>query len=144
MLDASPDAAAQTCDVDLANGADSGHRGHGEILIDDEGRAYSTSMEDDAEALVWGFQVIRPLAAADASTIEPPPLNVEEVVGRALKKIVREGRREGPGQKGSPGEDHEPGLCRAGRACGLRHQADISLQMATVCLLCATWILSMA
>ena len=94
MLDASPDALLKPY-VDLANGA-TRYIEDMEILIDDEGRAYSTSMEDDAEALVWGFQVIRPLAAADVSTIEPPPLHVEEVVGR-LKKIERKGRREGPG-----------------------------------------------
>jgi hypothetical protein len=65
-----------------------------EILIDDEGRAYALAGEGEAELLVWVFQVVRPLGAADVPTNQAPPLKVEEVVGR-LKKIEREGRREG-------------------------------------------------
>ncbi|WP_162590005.1 hypothetical protein [Variovorax sp. RA8] len=53
-----------------------------EIVIDDEGRAYSTASESDTEPLVWSFHVVRPLAAHDVPAIERPPLNVAEVVGR--------------------------------------------------------------
>jgi hypothetical protein len=94
MLDASPDALLRPY-VDLANGA-TRYIEDTEIQVDDEGRAYSTAIEANSEPLVWGFQVIRPLAASDVSTIEAPPLHVGEVVGR-LKKIERQGRREGPG-----------------------------------------------
>ena len=65
-----------------------------DILVDDEGRAYGTATETETEPLVWSFQVVRPLGAADVPTIEPRPLNVEEVVGR-LKKIERGGRGAG-------------------------------------------------
>jgi hypothetical protein len=78
--------------VDLADGATQ-YIQDVEILVDEEGRAYAPAREGETEPLVWGFQVVRPLSAADVPTIEPPPLKVEEVVGR-LKKIGREGRRE--------------------------------------------------
>jgi hypothetical protein len=81
--------------VDLADGATQ-YIHDAEILVDEDGRAYAPAREGETEPLVWGFQVMRPLRAADVPTIELPPPKVEEVVGR-LKKIEREGRREGAG-----------------------------------------------
>jgi hypothetical protein len=92
MLDPSPDALLKPY-VDLANGATLYIQNIG-IVVDDEGRAYGTAMGIEAEPLVWSFQVVRPLGAADVPTIEAPQLKVEEVVDR-LKKIAREGRGRG-------------------------------------------------
>ncbi|WP_143694892.1 hypothetical protein [Variovorax sp. JS1663] len=93
MLDQRPEALLKPY-VDLDNGATL-YIQDVEIVIDDEGRAYGTSTKAEAEPLVWGFQVVRPLAACDVPIIEPPPLNVAEVVGR-LKKIERDGPRSAP------------------------------------------------
>lgn len=80
MLDQTPEALLKPY-VDLDNGATL-YIHNAEIVIDDEGRAYSTVSEAVTEPLVWSFQVVRPLAAHDVPTIERPPLNVAEVVGR--------------------------------------------------------------
>lgn len=80
MLDHTPEALLKPY-VDLDDGATL-YIHDAEIVIDDEGRAYSTASEADTEPLVWSFQVVRPLAAHDVPTIERPPLNVAAVVGR--------------------------------------------------------------
>lgn len=80
MLDQRPEALLKPY-VDLDDGATL-YIQDAEIVVDDEGRAYGTASEADTEPLVWSFQVVRPLAASDVSTIERPPLNVVEVVGR--------------------------------------------------------------
>ncbi|KWT97692.1 MULTISPECIES: hypothetical protein [unclassified Variovorax] len=84
MLDQTPEALLKPY-VDLDDGATL-YIHDAEILIDDEGRAYSTASEADTEPLVWSFQVVRPIAASDVSTVERPPLKVAEVVGR-LKAV---------------------------------------------------------
>ncbi|MBT2322225.1 hypothetical protein J7E62_07640 [Variovorax paradoxus] len=53
---------------------------------------YTPAMGGEAEPLVWSFQVVRPLGAADFPAFEAPQLKVQEVVDR-LKQIAREGRR---------------------------------------------------
>lgn len=89
MLDTGPQVLLMPY-VDLANGATQ-YLHDEEILIDDAGRAY-THASEAGEPLVWSFQVVRPMKAADVPTIDAPPLKVEEVVDR-LMKIEREGRR---------------------------------------------------
>lgn len=90
MLDTGPKVLLKPY-VDLANGATQYIRDE-EILVDDTGGAYTPGMEGEGEPLVWSFQVVRPMRAADVPTIEAPPLKVEEVVDR-LVKIERAGRR---------------------------------------------------
>jgi len=77
--------------VDFANGATKYIQDE-EIMIDDTGRAYTHAMGGEGEPLVWRFQVVRPMRAADVPTIEARPLKVDELVDR-LMKIEREGRR---------------------------------------------------
>jgi hypothetical protein len=84
MLDQTPEALLKL-NVDLDRGATL-YIHDAEIIIDDEGRAYGTASDADTEPLVWSFQVVHPLSAHDVLTIERPPLNVAEVVGR-LKAI---------------------------------------------------------
>jgi hypothetical protein len=80
MLDQRPEALLKPY-VDLDNGATL-YIQDAEIVLDDEGRAYGTASQADPEPLVWSFQVVRPLTECDVPTIERPPLNVAEVVGR--------------------------------------------------------------
>jgi hypothetical protein len=89
-LDTGPEVLLQPY-VDLADGATQ-YIHNAEILVDEDGRAYAPASEGETEPLVWGFQVMRPLTAADLPTIVAPPLKVEEVVDR-LMKIERDGRR---------------------------------------------------
>lgn len=90
MLDTGPEVLLKPY-VDLTNGATQ-YIHDEEILVDDTGRAYTHAREGEGEPLVWSFQVVRPLRAADVRTIEAPLLKLEDVVDR-LKKIEREGRR---------------------------------------------------
>jgi hypothetical protein len=90
MLDRGPEVLLEPY-VDLADGS-TRYIQDVEITLDAEGRAYTTAQGGDSEPLVWGFQVVRPLRAADVPTIELPRLKLEEVVGR-LRKIGGQGRR---------------------------------------------------
>ncbi|VTU41802.1 hypothetical protein [Variovorax sp. RA8] len=65
MLDHTPEALLKPY-VDLDDGATL-YIHDAEIVIDDEGLAYSTASEADTEPLVWSFQVVRPLAARAAA-----------------------------------------------------------------------------
>ena len=91
LLDSGPDMLLEPY-VDLADGSTQ-YIQDVEIMVDGEGRAYTPPQGSETEPLVWGFQVVRPLRAADVPTIEQPPLKLEEVVGR-LRKIGQGRRRE--------------------------------------------------
>lgn len=91
MLDIGPDVLLEPY-VDLADGSTQ-YLQDVEIMVDGEGRAYTPAQGGETEPLVWSFQVVRPLRAADVPTIELPPLKVEEVVGR-LRKIGHGRRRQ--------------------------------------------------
>ncbi|VTU44345.1 hypothetical protein [Variovorax sp. RA8] len=93
MLDNGPEVLLRPY-VDLANGATQYIQDQ-EMLVDDTGRAYTHAMDGEGEPIVWSFQVVRPMRAADVHTIDAPPLKVEEVVDR-LMKIEREGSAAGP------------------------------------------------
>ncbi|VTU33028.1 hypothetical protein H6CHR_03919 [Variovorax sp. PBL-H6] len=90
LLDSGPEMLLEPY-VDLADGSTQ-YIQDVEILVDGEGRAYTPAKGSETEPLVWGFQVVRSLRAADVATIEPPRLKLEEVVGR-LRKIGGQGRR---------------------------------------------------
>ena len=90
MLDSGPEVLLEPY-VDLADGSTQ-YIHDVEIMVDGEGRAYTPARGSETEPLVWSFQVVRPLRAADVPTIELPRLKLEEVVGR-LRKIGGPGRR---------------------------------------------------
>ncbi|WP_162587658.1 hypothetical protein [Variovorax sp. RA8] len=92
LLDSGPEVLLEPY-VDLADGSTQ-YIQDVEITVDSEGRAYTPAQGGKTEPLVWGFQVVRPLRAADVPTIELPPLKLAEVVGR-LRKIGHGRRREG-------------------------------------------------
>ena len=86
LLDPGPEALLKPY-VDLAGGATL-YIEDMDIMVDEEGRAYGTASASDTEPLVWRFQVVRPLGAADVATLQGPQLKVADVVGR-LRRTQR-------------------------------------------------------